>query len=126
MSETPGLGDFLRNINDGKDRTVIVEHESAYVPYVVNRCLSVHPDTLFAAFEMSRRPWLPKVAQFDYLMHTIRKKKRFGKVPKGEQDEDIELIMQAYQVSRPKAVQLRQVIGDGMDRVRELVDTGGR
>ena len=49
------LGDYLNAINHSKKRLLDTDDEfveKQYAPYVVNRCLSYFPDTIFHANQM--------------------------------------------------------------------------
>ena len=50
-----------------------------YVPFIVNRGLSLHLDCVLYANEMNLRPFIDKDQQFLFLLNTIRPMKRkFG------------------------------------------------
>ena len=75
------LSDYLNAINfskvnllDGDDLT----WEKKYPPYVINRCLSQHVDSIMMANEVNMRHGLSKRLQFHFLLNSIRKRKRFG------------------------------------------------
>ena len=46
---------------------------------MINRGLSYFPDSVLQANAMNLRSFLDKQTQFDYLFHSIRKRKRFSK-----------------------------------------------
>ena len=60
--------------------------EKMYEPFLVNRALSYYPDCILSANEMNIQPFLEKKMQYDYLLHTIRPRKRFSKWVKKEKD----------------------------------------
>lgn len=72
-----------------------------YNPFLVNRGLSQFPDTVLQANAMNMRPFLDKQTQFDFLFHSVRKRKRFAKWPK-KQNLDIIPYIQAYYECSPK------------------------
>lgn len=104
--------DYLNDINYDK-RNIIQESdnpelaEKLYPPYLVNKGLSQFIDTVRIANEMNMRHHLDKKMQFEFLLNTIRKKKRFTKWAKKDSDETLDLIMKHYGYSYDKA---RQVI----------------
>ena len=75
--------DFINDINFGKknllkdDDKGILEKE--YNSFIINRGLSYFSDTVLYANEMNLRHELDKRMQNDYLLHSIRSKKRFSK-----------------------------------------------
>ena len=71
------LSDYLNAINwtkvnllDGDDLT----WEKKFPPYIINRCLSQHIDSIMMANEMNIRHSLTKRLQFHFLLNSIRKR----------------------------------------------------
>ena len=75
------LSDFLKAINITKDNIMeedpSAEHE--YVPFVVNRTLSYFPDTVLYANEINLWGHADHRLQNDYLLNSVRAKKRFSR-----------------------------------------------
>lgn len=98
-----------------------------YVPFMVNRGLSYFRDTIFFANEMNQRHFLDKDVQYKFLDTTINKKKRFSKWFKAEKEDDIELVIQSYNVSRQRAVELLSLLDkEKLNTLRERLYKGGR
>ena len=113
------LGDYLNAINYSKDN--LLEDEAAakgYVPFVVNRCLSYFPDTILQANEMNLLPNADKKMQFDYLRHSVRKRKRFSKWLKNENDPRLDSVKLYYNLGTKKALEAMSVISD--DQIDEI------
>ena len=105
------LGDYLNAINYTKDN--LLEDTSAhggYVPFVINRSLSYFPDTVLQANEMNTQHHLGKREQFDYLRHSIRKRRRFSKWLKRAEDERVESVKLYYGYSTKKALEAMRVL----------------
>lgn len=77
--------------------------EKQYVPFMVNRGLSYFSDTVLFANEMNRYHHLDKRLQFDFLINSIRKKKRFSKWAKPQEQEAIMIVKAYYDFSNEKA-----------------------
>jgi hypothetical protein len=100
------LGDYLNSINHTKENLLDTDDESAekeYTPYIVNRCLSYFPDTIFHVNEMNRFANIDKKLQYDYLINTIRKRKRYSKWMKTEKIKELEIIKKHFNYSYQKA-----------------------
>ena len=99
-----------------------------YVPFVINRALSYHLDTVMLANEMNSRAQIPKQWQYDFYRMAIQpKKKRFSKWSKPDADALIELVSQAYQVNRTKAISIASLLNqDQINNLRLITDYGGR
>jgi hypothetical protein len=120
--------DFVKSINETKQDLMVDElTEKSYNPFMVNRTLSYFFDTVFQANEMNRLSHIPKVAQYRFLLNTIRIKKRYaGKWHKPEQDDDVTVIMEVYQYSSEKARKVRTLLSDDeMKQLKLMLDPGG-
>jgi hypothetical protein len=117
------LSEYLNAINHSKDDLLVDEHaEKKYVPFVVNRCLSYFPDTILQANEMNMLPNADKKMQFDYLRHSVRKRKRFSKWLKNENDPRLDSIKLFYNCGSKKALEIIAVLSDEqIDEIHENI-----
>ena len=125
------LSDYLNAINfskvnllDGDDLT----WEKKFPPYVINRCLSQHIDTIIQANEMNQRHGLNKRLQFHFLLNSIRKRKRFGgKWISTAKSKNLEYVKQYYGYSNSKAkVALDILDTKQLNLIKSKLDKGGR
>lgn len=102
--------------------------EKDYVPFMINRGLSYHIDTIMLVQELNRRHTMPREWQYDFLRLAIfPKKKRFSKWAKPEEDQLIDTISEAYQVNRQRAIGIRALLdNDAVAVLREKTERGGR
>ena len=123
------LGEYLTAINYSKEPLLDTEDESVekeYTPFVVNRCLSYFIDTVLYVNEMNRLPHTDKKMQFDYLLTSIRKNKRYSKWLRRESEENLDLVKQFYGYSDTKAREILDIItDDDIIWMKRMVDTGG-
>ncbi len=77
--------------------------EKGYTPFVVNRALSYHTDTLLYANEMNRLHDTPNKMQYEYLLHSVRTGKRFSKWAKNEDLEVLQMVARYYQCNLQRA-----------------------
>lgn len=120
--------DFLNAINTSK-KDIMVDDlvEKQYPAFMVNRGLSYFPDTILYANEMNRYHHLDNRLQFDFLINTIRKQKRFSKWHKTESSEDVDAIKEYYGYSNEKARQTLSVLTqDQIIELKQKVYKGGR
>jgi hypothetical protein len=122
------LSDFLTSINSSKENLVEKDPicEKEYIPFVVNKCLSYFPDTIFYANQINIRPGLDKKMQYDYLRLSVSKRKRFSKWFKEEKNDNIKLIQEYYGYSYRRAKEVLECLTD--DNIRTIKDslkTGG-
>ena len=120
--------EFSNQILQGKKQLIVDEStEAEYVPFMVNRALSYHKDCVLYANEMNRRHQLDKKLQNDYLLNTIRAKKRpFNKWIKPEKSDDIACIKSFYGFSDAKARDALRLLTDKqIQELKEKADKGG-
>ena len=99
--------DYLNAINQSKENLIVDElSEKEYVPFVVNKGLSYFVDTVLLANEINQRHEADYKLQFEFLLNSIRKRKRFSKWFKKEQDGNLDIIMNYYGYSHEKAEQV--------------------
>lgn len=101
--------------------------ESQYVAYMVNKALSYFPDTLLYANHMNIHHELDNRLQFDYLINTVRPKKRFSKWVKRQDDSDIEAIKQYYGYNNRNAQRALTLLSpEQIKTIKTRLNTGGR
>ena len=99
------LFEYVGALSYTKDLTVLddPDFEKVYVPYIVNRALGQHEDSVLAAQMMNERPQLPAPAQFLFLLNTLRARRRFGDWQKHTDSEDVCAVAEYYGLSRRAA-----------------------
>ena len=122
------LKDWLNSVNFTKDN-LIEEDPSVikdYPPYIVNRCLSGHLDTVMFANEMNKFPNLDKDLQYNFFLNTLRKKKRFSPWLRKDKVTDLEIIKQYYGYSNEKALNALKILTpDQINFIKQRLDIGG-
>jgi hypothetical protein len=120
--------DYVNQILQGKKQLIVDDvTESEYIPFLVNRSLSYHIDCVSYANEMNRRSFIDKKLQNDFLLNTIRSKKRpFVKWAKSDKSEDIQCIKTIYGFSDTKALEsLRLLTDEQIQKLKEKTGIGG-
>ena len=122
------LKDWLNSVNFTKEN-LIEEDPSVikdYPPYIVNRCLSGHLDTVMFANEMNKFPNLDKDLQYHFFLNTLRKKKRFSPWLRKDKVTDLEIIKQYYGYSNKKALSALKILTpDQINFIKQRLDIGG-
>jgi hypothetical protein len=123
------LTEYLNAINHNKEPLMKTDDESVekeYVPFVVNRCLSYFPDTIYFVNEMNQYHMLPKNMQFDFLRLGVRKNKRYSSWLKKQKIDNIDIIKQYFGYSDAKAIQVAGLLTDeDLCSMQEEMYTGG-
>ena len=123
------LKDWLNSINFNKNNLIEEDPEaiSSYPPYIVNRCLSGHLDTVLFANEMNKYSNLDKDMQYCFFLYTLRKRKRFSPWLKKEQVDDLDLVKKHYGYSNEKAkVAVSLLTKTQLEYIRNKHDMGGK
>ena len=77
------------------------------------------------ANEMNRLHHLDNKLQYEFLLNSIRPKKRFAKWHKPEQDDDVQVVSEFYNYSLPKAKQVLSILSAEQLRIiREKMTLG--
>lgn len=101
-----------------------VEHK--YVPWRTNSALSNFADTVLHANEMNINHQLDSRMQYDYLFHSIRKRKRFFKKAKQETHPDFELISSIYKYNAAKTKEALSILTpEQLNILRQKQEKGG-
>lgn len=119
--------EFINSINYTKINLIVDEwSEKQYQPYIVNKGLSFSSDSVIFANEMNARPHLEKSLQNNFLINTIRPKKRFSKWIKPEKLEAIEIVKDYYGYSTEKARQVVTIFTEEqLKNLKEKLKKGG-
>lgn len=129
MSQATGRNpfDFVKSVSHGKTDIMVDEvEEKSYVPFLINKSLSYHQDSVFFSNEMNIRHGLDNRLQYLFFLNTLRKRQRFSSWEKPYVSIKLDTIKNYYQVSTSKAQEYMTMLTD--KEVRELknrMDIGG-
>jgi hypothetical protein len=123
------LKDYLYSINQSK-KNILDDDKDAirkYPAYVVNRCLSSFTDTILFVNEMNRNSHLPNKLQYDFLLNSVKPRKRFSPWARKDSIDYLELVKEYYGYNDDKALQaLRILTKDQLDHIAKILNKGGR
>ena len=111
----PELKEYLNAINHTKERLLDSEDEEwekKYPPFIINKCVYPFQDTIMLVNEINQLPHLDKKLQFDFLLNSIRSRKRFTPWLKASRIEDLQYVKQYYDYSNAKAKQALDILTD--------------
>ena len=77
--------------------------EKKYPAFMANRVLSGFSDTIMLVNEMNRNHFLDKDMQFQFLLNSIRSKKRYSPFLRASKIKDIECVKEYYGYNNEKA-----------------------
>ena len=102
---------------DGEDQF----WEKKYPAYIVNKAVGAHPDTVLYVNEMNRLHFLDNRLQYDFLLNSLRKRKRFAKWLHASKIKDIEYVKEYYGYSNEKAKQALNVLTDDQIKTIKII-----
>jgi hypothetical protein len=121
------LKDWLNSINLTKEN--LMEDSSIvkdYPPYIINKCLSSHIDSVLFANEMNMHHQLDKDMQYSFYLNSLRKRKRFSPWLRKDKIKDLECIKQYYGYSNEKASQALKILTkEQINFIKKRLDIGG-
>jgi hypothetical protein len=120
--------DFANAINHSKENLIVDDwSEKQYNAWIVNKSMSYGADTVIYANEMNARPHLEKRLQFDFLINTVRPRKRYNKWLKPETVEVLSTIQEYYGYSIDKARQVLPLLTAAqLDIIKKKMNRGGK
>lgn len=124
----PKLWEYLDALSHKKDASVLqdLDFQKEYKPYIVNRSLSYHQDSVLAANMMNERSGLSPEAQFSFYLSTLRPRKRISKWLKPTVSDDVHAIAEYYSCSVRHAVDLLSLHSpDQLTIIHSRLEKGG-
>ncbi len=122
------LKDWLNSINFNK-KDLIKDDPSVikdYAPYIINRCVSGHLDTVLYANEMNKFHHLDKDMQYTFYLNTLRKRKRFSPWIRKDKVSDLECVKRYYGYSNEKASQVMKILFyEHIEFIKKRLEIGG-
>ena len=123
------LKDWLNSINFNKENLIKENPDivKQYPPFIVNKCLAGHIDTILFANEMNKYHHLDKDMQYSFLLNSLRKRKRFSPWLRKDKIEDLECVKTYYGYSNEKAQQALKILTpEQLNYIKKKLDFGGK
>lgn len=119
--------EFLSDINDIKQFILTDENKKDYNKFVINNFLAQHIDAVLPANMTNTRGRMSNEMHYLFLMHTLRKRRRYGGYPRTEKKpETVQLLADYYQVNRRTAeTYLGLHTDEQLKSIEEVMDCGG-
>ena len=122
------LKDYLNSINYGKNNLMDGDDEfweKRYPSIIVNKCLAPFPDTILYVNELNRMHWLDNRLQYDFLINSLRKRKRFAKWMKVSKIKNLDVVKEYYGYSNEKAKMALDVLTEEQLKIIKIKLTKG-
>ena len=124
------LKDYLNAVNHTKENLLDTEDEDwekKYPPFIVNKCVAPFPDTVMLVNEINQLPHLDKKLQFDFLINSLRPRKRYTPWMKAMKLENLEYVKEYYGYSNEKAKSALDILTDEqISAIKRKLYKGGK
>ena len=124
------LKEYLNSINHRKDNLMDSDDEmweKKYPAFIVNKCLAPFSDTIGLVNEINIHHHLDNKLQFDFLLNSIRPRKRFTPWAKAKKVKDLEYVKEFYGYSNEKAKSALEILNDEQIKtIKNSLNKGGK
>jgi len=124
------LKDYLKAINYTKEPLLDTEDEQwekKYPPFIINKCVAPFPDSLMLINEINQLHHLDKKLQFDFLINSLRARKRYTPWMKAKKLENLEYVKEYYGYNNEKAKSALDILNDEqISTIKIKLNKGGR
>ena len=110
------------NIMDSGDEM----YEKKYSSFLVNKCLAPHNDTILLVNEMNRFHNIDSKMKYDFLLNTIRSRKRYAPWIKHSKQKNLEYVKEYYGYSNTKAKSVLDILdNEQIEFIKNKLSKGG-
>ena len=124
------LKDYLNAINYTKEPLLDTEDdqwEKKYPSYIINKCIAPFPDSLMLVNEINQLHHLDKKLQYDFLINSLRPRKRYTPWMKAKKLENLEYVKESYGYNNEKAKSALDILNDEqISAIKTKLNKGGR
>ena len=101
--------------------------EKKYPPFIINKCLAPFQDTIMLVNEINQLHHLDKKLQYDFLLNSLRTRKRFAPWVKATKLENLEYVKEFYGYNNEKAKVALDILDDEqISAIKEKLNKGGK
>src|SRR5210317_47501 len=124
------LKDYLNSINTTKENLLDSDDpmwEKKYVPFIINKCMAPFNDTIMLVNELNMRHHLDKKLQYDFLLNSVRSKKRYAPWVKASKLKDLEYVKEYYGYTDEKAKTALSILNESQIKaIKDSLNKGGK
>jgi len=119
----PAINYTKKNLMDSDDPM----WKKKYNAFMINKVLSFFSDTIMMANEMNRNYNLDNDMQFQFLLNSIRSKKRYSPFLRAEKLNDLDVVKEYYGYNNEKAKNALDILTkDEVKLIKEKLFKGGK
>ena len=124
------LKDYLKAINVSKESLLDSEDEQwekKFAPFIVNKCVAPFEDTVMLVNEINQLHHLDKKLQFDFLINSLRPRKRYAPWMKAKKLKNLDYLKEFYGYNNEKAKAALDILDDEqISAIKKKLNKGGK
>ena len=124
------LKEYLKSINLTKQNLMDSEDkvwERRYPSFIINKCLAPFNDTILLVNEMNHHNHLDNKMQYDFLLNSLRREKRYAPWMKASKSKNLEYVKEYFGYNNEKARSALNVLNDKqIAYIKSKLNKGGR
>ena len=124
------LKDYLNSINYTKEHLLDSEDEQwekKYPPFIINKCVAPFPDTILLVNELNQLHQVDKKLQYDFLLNSLRSRKRYTPWMKAKKLKNLEYVKEFYGYNNEKAkIALDILTDEQISAIKQKMIKGGK
>ena len=124
------LKDYLNSINYTKEQLLDSEDEQwekKYPPFIINKCVAPFPDTILLVNELNQLHHVDKKLQYDFLLNSLRSRKRYTPWMKAKKLKNLEYVKEFYGYNNEKAkIALDILTDEQISAIKQKMIKGGK
>ena len=124
------LKDYLNSINYTKEQLLDSEDEQwekKYPPFIINKCVAPFPDTILLVNELNQLHHVDKKLQYDFLLNSLRSRKRYTPWMKAKKLKNLEYVKEFYGYNNEKAKVALDILDDEqISAIKQKLNKGGK
>ena len=109
------LKEYLNSINITKKNLMNGDdplYERKYPAYIINKCLAPFNETIMLVNEMNKHCHLDNKLQYDFLLNSLKKQKRFASWMKASKERNLEYVKEYFGYNNEKARAVLNILTD--------------
>ena len=101
--------------------------EKKYPPFIINKCVAPFPDTILLVNELNQLHHVDKKLQYDFLLNSLRSRKRYTPWMKAKKLKNLEYVKEFYGYNNEKAkIALDILTDEQISAIKQKMIKGGK
>ena len=124
------LKQYLKSINEDKNNLMDGDdplYEKKYPAFIINKCLAPFNDTIMLVNEMNYHNHLDNKLQYDFLLNSLKREKRFASWMKASKVKNLEYVKEYFGYNNQKARAALDILTDEqIATIKDKLNKGGK